>query len=75
MLMDLDPVSRWYVMSKGFKTYLSCTKCHSERIQYNKVRSLGHYGIASQCLDCKRLMPIRFKPLERTLSSAEARRL
>ncbi len=77
MVMDLDPVSRWYVLSKGFKTYNSCPKCESENIKYNKVRSFGYAGIASQCLDCKKMLPMRFKAVSKSVrrevvSSAEA---
>ncbi len=61
MLIDTTPVSRWYVLSKGFKVYEACPKCQSSQVQYFKVREPGFAGIKSQCADCNKEMPVRMK--------------
>ncbi len=64
MIYDLAPVSRWYVLSQGFKVYENCSECRSEAISYHKARVPGHRGILARCQNCSKQFPVRFKAKE-----------
>lgn len=61
MFIDTTPVSKWLVLSKGFKTYEVCPRCQSDSVVYFKVRSPGYAGFLSRCDSCSKELPIRMK--------------
>lgn len=61
MLVDLNPVSKWYVMHKNFRVIDSCNRCHSNEIIYLRCFKKGFKGIAPQCVGCEKLFSIQFK--------------
>jgi transcription elongation factor Elf1 len=61
MLYDLNPVSKWYVLNQGFKTYSECPHCQSTSLSYFKVITRSHKGIAPQCDDCGKKFLVRLR--------------